>query len=70
MAGAVTPGAGQSGSQSSVIQDSAELISPLKMHIAYVGKTQQARMDCVISYIDSISGGPERLACDRYRKIT
>ena len=57
LAGAVTPSAGQSGSQSSVIQDSAELISPLKMHIAYVGKTQQARMDGVISYIDSISGG-------------
>jgi hypothetical protein len=57
LAGAVTLSAGQSGSQSSVIQDSAELISPLKMHIAYVGKIQQARMDGVISYIDSISGG-------------
>jgi len=27
------------------------------MHIAYVGKTQQARMDGVITYIDRISGG-------------
>jgi hypothetical protein len=27
------------------------------MHIAYVGKTQQARMDGVINYIDRISGG-------------
>jgi hypothetical protein len=57
LAGAVTPSADQSGSQSSVIQDNAELISPLKMHIAYVGKTQQARMDGVITYIDIISGG-------------
>ena len=57
LAGAVTPSVGQSGSQSSVIQDNAELISPLKMHIAYVGKTQQARMDGVITYIDRISGG-------------
>ena len=57
VAGAVTQSTGQSGSQSSVIQDSVELISPLKMHIAYVGKTQQARMDGVITYIDIISGG-------------
>lgn len=57
LAGAVTQSTGHSGSQSSVIQDSAELISPLKMHIAYVGKTQQARMDGVITYIDRISGG-------------
>jgi hypothetical protein len=55
--GAVTQSTGQSGSQSSVIQDKVELISPLKMHIAYVGKTQQARMDGVITYIDRISGG-------------
>ena len=41
LAGAVTPSAGQSGSQSSDIQDYAELISPLKMHIAYVGKTSR-----------------------------
>jgi hypothetical protein len=57
VAGAVIPSTGQSGSQSYVIQDSAELISPLKMHIAYIGKTQQARMDGVITYIDRISGG-------------
>jgi hypothetical protein len=54
---AVIQSTGQSGVQSYVIQDSAELISPLKMHIAYVGKTQQARMDGVITYIDRISGG-------------
>ena len=57
LAGAATQSSGQSDSQSYVIQDSAELISPLKMHIAYVGKTQQARMDGVITYIDRISGG-------------
>jgi hypothetical protein len=57
LADAVTQSTGQSGGQSYVIQDSAELISPLKMHIAYVGKTQQARMDGVITYIDMISGG-------------
>ena len=55
--GAVIQSTGQSGGQSYVIQDSAELISPLKMHIAYVGKTQQARMDGVITYIERISGG-------------
>jgi hypothetical protein len=57
LAGAVPQSTDQPGSQSNINQDSAELISPLKMHIAYVGKTQQARMDGVISYIDSISGG-------------
>jgi hypothetical protein len=57
VADAVITSTGQSGSQSYVIQDSAELISPLKMHIAYVGKTQQARMDGVITYIDRISDG-------------
>jgi hypothetical protein len=56
-AGAVTISSGQSGSQNYIIQDSTELISPLKMHIAYVGKTQQVRMDGVIMYIDRISGG-------------
>ncbi len=54
---AVTLNTGQSGSVDYVIKDSAELISPLKMHIAYVGKTQQARMDGVITYIDRISNG-------------
>jgi hypothetical protein len=33
-AGAVTISSGQSGSQNYIIQDSTELISPLKMHIA------------------------------------
>ena len=57
LAGAVPQSTDQPGSQSNINQDSAELISPLKMHIAYVGKTQQARMDGVITYIDRISGG-------------
>lgn len=57
LAGAVTQSTDQSGIQSYTNQDSAELISPLKIHIAYVGKTQQARMDGVINYIDKISGG-------------
>jgi hypothetical protein len=54
---AVTSGTGQSDSQSYFVQDSAQQISPLKMHVAYVGKTQQARMDGVITYIDRISRG-------------
>lgn len=54
---AVTPGASQSDSPGYFIQDSARQISPLKMHVAYIGKTQQARMDGVITYIDQISGG-------------
>jgi hypothetical protein len=57
VAGAVTEGIVQTDSQSHLIQDSAKQISPLKMHVAYVGKTQQARMDGVITYIDRISGG-------------
>jgi hypothetical protein len=55
--GAVTESTGHSRSQNYLNQDSAELLSPLKMHVAYVGKTQQARMDGVITYIDKISGG-------------
>jgi hypothetical protein len=46
-----------SGSQNTIVQDSAELLSSLKIHVAYIGKTQQARMDGVIQYIDRISGG-------------
>jgi hypothetical protein len=57
LAGAVTQSTDQSGSQNYLNQDSAELISPLKIHIAYVGRTQQARMDGVINYIDRISSG-------------
>ena len=47
----------QSGSRNTIIQDDAELLSPLKTHAAYVGKMQQARMDGVIQYIDRISEG-------------
>jgi len=38
-------------------RDSPDLISALKFHVAYVGQTQEARMDGVISYIDTISNG-------------
>lgn len=38
-------------------KDNPELISVLKMHTAYVGVTQQARMNGVIGYIDRISDG-------------
>lgn len=38
-------------------KDNPELISVLKTHTAYVGVTQQARMNGVISYIDRISEG-------------
>jgi hypothetical protein len=57
VAGALTQSMGQPGSQSYVIQENVKIISPLRMHIAYVGRTQQARMDGVITYIDGISGG-------------
>jgi hypothetical protein len=46
-----------SGSQNTIIQDNAELLSSLKVHAAYIGKMQQARMDGVIQYIDRISEG-------------
>lgn len=54
--GALTDSTDKVAGQSTVIQDSARLISPLKMHVAYVGKTQEARMEGVITYIDRISG--------------
>ena len=38
-------------------QDNPELISCLKTHVAYVSQTQDARMEGVISYIDTISNG-------------
>jgi hypothetical protein len=51
------PDTALSGSQNTIIQDNAELLSSLKTHVAYIGKLQQARMDGVIQYIDQISGG-------------
>ena len=44
-------------SKDTLAQDNPELIGPLKTHVAYVGQTQDARMDGVIDYIDTISGG-------------
>lgn len=55
--GALSDSTDKVAGQSTVIQDSARLVSPLKMHVAYVGKTQEARMEGVITYIDRISGG-------------
>lgn len=43
--------------KSSLAQDNPELISALRIHIAYVGHEQTARMNGVIAYIDTISGG-------------
>jgi hypothetical protein len=37
--------------------DNPELISTFKFHTAYVGQSQEARMDGVIAYIDNISSG-------------
>ena len=47
----------QSASQNTIIQDNAGILSTLKKHVAYIGKTQQARMDGVIQYVDRISEG-------------
>jgi hypothetical protein len=38
-------------------QDSQAVIASLKYHVAYVGTDQDARMNGVIRYIDTISGG-------------
>ena len=57
MVSALPGNTAQSGSQNTIIQDDAELLSSLKMHAAYIGKMQQARMDGVIQYIDRISEG-------------
>ena len=47
----------QSNSTSYLTRDNPELISALKLHVAILGQEQQARMNGVIRYIDSISGG-------------
>jgi hypothetical protein len=47
----------QSNSTSYIARDNPELISALKLHVAILGQEQQARMDGVIQYVDSISGG-------------
>jgi flagellar biosynthesis GTPase FlhF len=44
-------------SKDPLAENNPEIIAALKTHIAYVGQSQQARMDGVIAYIDSISGG-------------
>lgn len=44
-------------SKGPLAQDNPELIGPLKNHVAYVGQVQDARMNGVISYIDTISDG-------------
>jgi hypothetical protein len=57
MVSAIPDTTAQSRSQNTIIHDNAELLSSLKMHAAYIGKMQQARMDGVIQYIDRISEG-------------
>jgi flagellar biosynthesis GTPase FlhF len=44
-------------SKDPLAENNPEIIAALKTHIAYVGQSQQARMDGVIAYIDRISGG-------------
>jgi hypothetical protein len=59
LAGAAAPAPGilpQSNTTSYLSRDNPELISALKLHVAILGEEQQARMDGVIWYIDSISG--------------
>jgi hypothetical protein len=50
-------------SKDPLARDSPENIAALKTHIAYVGTSQEARMDGVIDYISNISGtaGVEKL---------
>ena len=57
MVSAIPNTTAQSGSQNTIIQNDAELLSSLKLHAAYIGKIQQARMDGVIQYVDRISEG-------------
>ena len=38
-------------------ENNPAVISALKLHAAYLGQTQEARMDGVIAYIDTISNG-------------
>ena len=57
LVGAATITTPQAGEHGYLARDNPELISSLKLHVAYLGETQQARMDGVIRYIDSISAG-------------
>jgi hypothetical protein len=44
-------------SSDTLAKDNPEVIAALKTHVAYVGQSQDARMDGVIGYIDTISNG-------------
>jgi hypothetical protein len=44
-------------STGALAKDNPELLSSLKIHVAYVSQMQDARMQGVISYIDTISDG-------------
>jgi len=56
-AGAATGTGTSSASSGYLARDNPEFISAEKLHVAYLGEVQQARMDGVIQYIDLISGG-------------
>ena len=48
---------GQLNSQNYLAKDDPQIIAALKSHIVYIGESQQARMNGVIRYADSISNG-------------
>jgi hypothetical protein len=56
------------GSQNIIIQDNAELLSALKTHAAYIGKTQEVRVGGVIHNIERISGGMVVHVFTRFRR--
>jgi len=57
LASAVGGSGSDTGSQTYLAKDDPQIIAALKSNVVYVGESQQARMDGVIRYIDSITNG-------------
>lgn len=57
LAGAIQQYGSDTNSQISLAKDDPQIIAALKSNVVYVGESQQARMNGVIRYIDSISNG-------------
>jgi hypothetical protein len=57
LSSAASGDSGNLNSQNYLSKDDPQIIASLKSHIVYIGESQQARMNGVIRYADSISNG-------------
>jgi hypothetical protein len=57
LSSAISGDSGNLNSQNYLAKDDPQIIASLKSHIVYIGESQQARMNGVIRYADSISNG-------------